>query len=72
MRGVIKGVLAEELRNSLRMKREYEAALKKLPQGCLVLLSDLSDGGIPAHCDLAGFAAVPATHCGFHHIECKS
>jgi hypothetical protein len=35
MRGVIKGVLAEELENSLRMKREYEEALKRLPQGCL-------------------------------------
>ena len=37
MRGVIKGVLAEELQNSLRMKKEYEAALKRLPQGSLVL-----------------------------------
>lgn len=36
MRGVIKGVLAEELQNSLRMKKEYEAALRKLPKGCLV------------------------------------
>ncbi len=35
MRGVIKGVLAEELENSLRMKREYEETLKRLPQGCL-------------------------------------
>jgi hypothetical protein len=35
VRGVIKGVLAEELRNSLRMRREYEEALRKLPQGCL-------------------------------------
>jgi hypothetical protein len=35
MRGVIKGVLAEELENSLRMKKEYEEALKRLPQGCL-------------------------------------
>ena len=37
MRGVIKGVLAEELENSLRMKREYEEALKKLPKGCIAL-----------------------------------
>ena len=37
MRGVIKGVLAEELENSFRMKREYEEALKRLPQGCLAL-----------------------------------
>ncbi|MCX5705970.1 MAG: hypothetical protein NTZ92_07940 [Candidatus Omnitrophica bacterium] len=37
MRGVIKGVLAEELENSLRMRGEYERALKDLPQGCLVL-----------------------------------
>jgi len=37
MRGVIKGVLAEELNNSLRMKKEYEEALKRLPQGCLVI-----------------------------------
>lgn len=35
MRGVIKGVLAEELQNSLRMKGGYEKALKNLPQGCL-------------------------------------
>ncbi|MBL7084548.1 MAG: hypothetical protein ISS43_00375 [Candidatus Omnitrophica bacterium] len=35
MRGVIKGVLAEELENSLRMKKEYEEALRKLPKGCL-------------------------------------
>jgi hypothetical protein len=35
MRGVIKGVLAEELENSLRMKKEYEKALKNLPEGCL-------------------------------------
>lgn len=35
MRGVIKGVLAEELENSLRMKKEYEAVLKKLPKGCI-------------------------------------
>ena len=36
MRGVIKGLLAEELKNSLRMKKEYEAALRQLPKGCLV------------------------------------
>jgi len=35
MRGVIKGALAEELRNSLRMEREYNTALRKLPKGCL-------------------------------------
>jgi len=37
MRGVIKGVLAEELENSLRMKKEYEEALRKLPKGCLAV-----------------------------------
>jgi hypothetical protein len=37
MRGVIKGVLAEELENSLRMKRGYQEALKRLPQGCLAV-----------------------------------
>lgn len=37
MRGVIKGVLAEELQNSLRMRKEYEVALRKLPQGCLAV-----------------------------------
>jgi len=37
MRGVIKGVLAEELQNSLRMKKEYEDALRRLPQGCLAV-----------------------------------
>jgi len=36
MRGVIKGVLAEELENSLRMQNDYASALNKLPQGCLV------------------------------------
>lgn len=35
MRGVIKGALAEELENSIRMKKEYEQALKDLPEGCL-------------------------------------
>lgn len=35
MRGVIKGVLAEELENSLRMSKEYKRALKNLPKGCL-------------------------------------
>lgn len=35
MRGVIKGVLAEELENSLRMKKEYERALNNLPEGCV-------------------------------------
>ncbi len=35
MRGVIKGALAEELNNSLRMKKGYESAIKKLPKGCL-------------------------------------
>lgn len=33
--GVIKGVLREELENSLRMKKEYEKALNKLPKGCI-------------------------------------
>ena len=36
MKGVIKGVLAEELKNSLRMKKEYEVSLRRLPEGCLV------------------------------------
>lgn len=34
--GVIKGVLKEELKNSLRMKRGYESAIKKLPKGAIV------------------------------------
>ena len=37
MRGVIKGVLAEELINSSRMKKKYEEALRKLPQGSLAV-----------------------------------
>jgi hypothetical protein len=37
MKGVIKGALAEELQNSLRMRREYEEVLKKLPKGCLAV-----------------------------------
>ena len=36
-RGVLKSVLAEELNNSLRMKKEYEEALRKLPRGSLVI-----------------------------------
>ena len=35
MRGVIKGVLAEELKNSLMMQKDYERSLRKLLQGCL-------------------------------------
>lgn len=34
--GVIKGVLKEELRNSLRMKRGYESVIKKLPKGTII------------------------------------
>ncbi|MCX5698332.1 MAG: hypothetical protein NTX01_01355 [Candidatus Omnitrophica bacterium] len=37
MKGAIKGVLAEELQNSLRMEKEYKIALNKLPKGCLSL-----------------------------------
>ncbi|MDP3024030.1 MAG: hypothetical protein Q8O10_00665 [candidate division Zixibacteria bacterium] len=37
MIGVIKGALKEELQNSIRMKKEYEQALKNLPQGCLAV-----------------------------------
>ena len=33
--GVIKGVLKEELGNSLKMKKSYEEALHKLPKGSL-------------------------------------
>jgi len=34
--GVIKGVLREELANSVRMQGDYERELKKLPKGSLV------------------------------------
>jgi len=34
--GVIKGVLKEELENSLQMKKDYERELAKLPKGSLV------------------------------------
>ena len=34
--GVIKGVLKEELQNSLQMKEDYERELAKLPKGSLV------------------------------------
>lgn len=34
--GVIKGVLKEELDNSLRMKADYERELAKLPKGSLI------------------------------------
>lgn len=37
MKGVIKGALAEELENSLRMKKEYEKALQGLPKGCIAV-----------------------------------
>ncbi|MBU0502291.1 MAG: hypothetical protein KJ811_03480 [Candidatus Margulisbacteria bacterium] len=33
---VIKAVLREELENSKRLKKEYEKALRELPQGALV------------------------------------
>lgn len=33
---VIRSVLEEELSNSLRMRREYEGALKRLPKGVLI------------------------------------
>lgn len=33
---IIKGVLEEELQNSLRMQKEYEKALSALPRGVLV------------------------------------
>jgi len=36
MAGVIKGILQEELENSLRMKSTYEGELAKLPRGSLV------------------------------------
>ena len=36
LRGPIKGVLAEELRRSSRMKTAYERDLRQLPVGCLV------------------------------------
>lgn len=35
MKGPIKSVLAEELQNSLRMKKGYEKALRALPVGSL-------------------------------------
>jgi hypothetical protein len=34
--GVIKGVLKEELKNSLEMKKNYERELAKLPKGSLI------------------------------------
>ncbi|MBU2540875.1 MAG: hypothetical protein KJ593_03135 [Candidatus Omnitrophica bacterium] len=34
--GVIKGVLKEELENSLRMKKNYEKALEVHPGGCFI------------------------------------
>lgn len=34
--GVIKGVLKEELENSLRMKQEYEKELGSYPGGCFI------------------------------------
>jgi len=34
--GVIKGVLREELENSLRMRNDYEKELAKLPKGSLI------------------------------------
>lgn len=33
---IIKNVLKEELGNSIRIKREYQKNLLKLPKGCLV------------------------------------
>jgi hypothetical protein len=36
--GVIKGVLKEELKNSVAMVKSYEKALKELPKGSLCVL----------------------------------
>jgi hypothetical protein len=36
MKGIIKGVLREELNNSLRMKRRYAEELSKIAKWCLV------------------------------------
>ena len=33
---IIKGVLEEELQNSIRMRRQYEKALSRLPKGSIV------------------------------------
>ena len=33
---IIKGVLKEELANSLELEKEYEKELAKLPKGCLI------------------------------------
>ena len=33
---IIKGVLKEELENSLKMKKDYEQVLEDLPRGCLI------------------------------------
>ncbi len=37
MRGVIKGVLWEELQNSLKMKKSYEQKLRELPKGSMTI-----------------------------------
>ena len=34
--GIIKGVLKEELENSIRMKEDYREALKANPGGCFI------------------------------------
>lgn len=34
--GIIKGVLREELENSIKMKKDYEKALRSHPGGCFV------------------------------------
>lgn len=33
---IIRGVLKEELANSLKLEKEYEKELAKLPKGCLI------------------------------------
>jgi hypothetical protein len=35
MKGTIKSVLAEELKNSIRMEKGYRSAIEKLPKGCV-------------------------------------
>jgi len=35
MKGLIKGILVEELDSSLRMKKKYTEELNKFPKGCL-------------------------------------
>ncbi len=58
--GVIKGVLKEELENSIQMKSDYERELSKLPKGSLKVLKRLDKAGVLKDVILIGSWCIPS------------